>query len=304
VVDSPQSDATGAGSEVPDAAAAPDAQGGGEWYVSSGRPEALRWLAEDFPRNFAPAASALLRCDVSVRLTGVAAAAEADFARTVEQPSCCFCLRADGEEGEPGGQVRVELSQPAAAAMAQLLLGGPAGGEEPARPLTAVERRVLCRLVELAGVSLSSVWPVGARPRLRPCEDEPRPPGGQGAGGRRRGAVATFELTLAGRAGALRICVLGAQARGLLPPPARARHVPLELTAAVEDTAIDASDLAAASPGDVLVTDTALDGEVTVRLGGIPKFAARLCDADGHRALKLTRRLVARTARAAATKHP
>jgi flagellar motor switch protein FliM len=77
-----------------------------------------------------------------------------------------------------------------------------------------------------------------------------------------------------------------------LPPPAATSGAgPLELTAALEDIAIDERELAGLAPGDIIATEVAADGEVIVRIGGIPKFAARLGTSNGHRALTITRRL-------------
>ena len=63
------------------------------------------------------------------------------------------------------------------------------------------------------------------------------------------------------------------------------------MTASIEGTELDAADLADLTDGDVIVTDLPTDGEVIVRVGGIPKFAARLQLADGRKTIQITRRL-------------
>ena len=43
--------------------------------------------------------------------------------------------------------------------------------------------------------------------------------------------------------------------------------------------------------GDVLATDIATDAEVIIRVAGVPKFAARLGQFKGRRAIVITRKL-------------
>jgi flagellar motor switch protein FliM len=59
----------------------------------------------------------------------------------------------------------------------------------------------------------------------------------------------------------------------------------------VQDIAVSAEELARLSEGDLLVTDTPADGEVLVRIGGIPRFYARLGASNGKKAIRITRRI-------------
>jgi flagellar motor switch protein FliM len=250
----------------------------------------MRWLAEGFPRGFALTASAMLGCDLRARLTAVTASPLDIFTSTIEDASCCYRM---GFEG--GGELCIELPRAVAYGMVQALLGG-GGCEDDTvnRKLTAVERRILRRVADLAAAALMSVWPGPSRPSLAACDDTTAPSGEFG-----HASVATFELALGERAGMMRVCVTGPAAAAMAPPPGRSRATaaPLELSATIEDVAVDAVDAALLAEGDLLVTDTGLAGEVTVRIGGIPKFAASLCDSGGKRALRLTRRLGAPKAR-------
>ena len=42
----------------------------------------------------------------------------------------------------------------------------------------------------------------------------------------------------------------------------------------------------------MIATDVAIDGEVTVRLAGIPKYIGRLSTVDGKKAITITRKIV------------
>jgi hypothetical protein len=104
--------------------------------------------------------------------------------------------------------------------------------------------------------------------------------------------VATFELALGGRVGTMRLCGCGrlAEAAGAAPNR-RGASAALKLTASIEAGELDADELDALAEGDVIVTDLPVGGEVIVRVGGIPKFAARLKLTDGRKTVQITRRL-------------
>lgn len=260
-------------------------------------PSSARWLREEFVASFAAGASSLLGADVGLRLTGSAGRSRGGFVRAVEEPTCCYVLRlaevdpsAAGPAGT-GGAVVLEFSPGVAfAAVEASLGGGSACTPAPRRALTAVERGVLYRVAEMAAASLSAVLP--------------------GVGGRRLGAerelhgdalaatdepvvVVAFEMDLCGCSGTLRLC--GArEALGGIVPAARGAGEPagpLELSAALEGIGVDADELAGLEAGDIVATEVPADGEVVVRLGGIPKFAARLGTSGERKALTITRRL-------------
>ena len=70
--------------------------------------------------------------------------------------------------------------------------------------------------------------------------------------------------------------------------------MPLEVTAAIEGLELDSADLADLAIGDILATEVPLDGEITIRIGGIPKYATRLRVIDGQKVVTITRRLAPR----------
>jgi flagellar motor switch protein FliM len=73
--------------------------------------------------------------------------------------------------------------------------------------------------------------------------------------------------------------------------PAISSAGPLELSVVVQDIAVSSEELAGIAEGDVLMTDTAEGGEVLVRIGGIPRFYARLGVSNGRKAIQITRRV-------------
>jgi flagellar motor switch protein FliM len=267
----------------------------------------LAWLAEDFARSFSAAAGGLLRADVSARLAAVAETSRRQFTQAIEEPTCAFSLIPAGAlPADPAAVTCLEFSPAIAMVLVERLMGGtgdgpacasdnPVGGfaaepqcgpATPQRPLTPAERRVLLHLANLVALSLSMARPGGKSGQLRAAL---APAGGADDD---RVAVATFELSLSGRVGTMRLCGCGrlaGAARG--GAGKRTTVAPLEVTATIEGLELDLADLADLAVGDVLATELPTDGEITVRIGGIPKYAARLRVIDGRKVVTITRRL-------------
>ncbi|MFB3890809.1 MAG: FliM/FliN family flagellar motor switch protein [Phycisphaerae bacterium] len=313
---------------------------------------ALAFLREDFVRQFAGELSAVLRGAFSkkhIRLAGAMLLPADEFLSSVEEATCCFPLaiagaanavasddsrfpmaatdrvqRATVPDGGAAGPwaAMIEITPSIAFPIINCLLGGSSDDPFiPRRPLTAIERRLLARIVERACASLVRAWPGRGAPRLTPIADSGTvPPSGtvpgcSKAGGQSQTAgqspavqsavrnpqsevllTAGFELGLDRQAGTMRIAL----AVDLLPPlasPLRAATAagpgasPLEVTAALDETTIAAADLARLAPGDILALDTPIDGEVIIRVAGIPKFVGRLGTCNGRRAVTITRRI-------------
>jgi flagellar motor switch protein FliM len=282
-----------------------------QWYQSSGRPGELAWLADNFARSFSAAAGGLLRADVSTRLAAVAETSRRQFTQAVEEPTCAFSLiLAGAQPTDPTTVTCLEFSPAIAMVLVERLMGGTGDGSPlasgnragglaaelnsaptppPQRPLTSAERRVLLHLANLVALTLSVAHPGGKSGELRA---DLAPAGGSGDD---RVVVATFELSLSGRVGTMRLCGCGRlawAARG--GADKRTTAAPLEVTAAIEGLELDSADLADLAIGDILATEVPLDGEITIRIGGIPKYAARLRVIDGRKVVTITRRLAPR----------
>ena len=281
-----------------------------QWYQSSGKPPELAWLADNFARSFSAAAGGLLRADLTARLAAVAETSRRQFTQALEEPTCAFGLVPAGiEPADPAAVTCLEFSPAIAMALVERLMGGEGDGPHlssgsragglaaeyqsalttpPRRPLTSAERRVLLHLANLVAMSLSVARPGGRSGELRA---DLAPVGGQG---RDRVVVATFELSLSGRVGTMRLCGAGRLA-GAAGGGAgkRTTAAPLEVTAAIEGLELDSADLAGLAVGDILATEVPTDGEITIRIGGIPKYAARLRVVDGRKIVTITRRLAA-----------
>lgn len=279
-----------------------------QWYQSSGRPGELAWLADSFARSFSAAAGGLLRADICTRLAAVGETSRRLFTQAIEEPTCSFSLIPAG--ALPADSMAVtclEFSPAIAMALVERLMGGAGNGSPAAsgnsggkfqaesetasttpvpHPLTPTERRVLLHLANLVALSLSVARPGGKAGELRA---DLAPAGGSGDD---RVVVATLELSLSGLVGTMRLCGCGRLAGSVHGNQhKRMSAAPLEVTATIEGLELDWADLAGLAEGDILATEVPVDGEITIRIGGIPKYAARLRIVDGQKVVTITRRL-------------
>ena len=270
-----------------------------------------------FARDLAAAVQSLLGWPVRIRLLGVSEFDRSGSGQSLDEPTCCFTLEAAAVTDKPAtpsaGQSPacvaagwLAFAPQIAFAILDRLLGST--GKQvyiPSRPLTSVERRLMRRVVALAaGIVEKLITEAQGRQREtrpvsgRAAQESMAAPLGDGSSGHdtqsRDGAqrVFAFEASVGKQTGLLRLCV---PAEAMASPPAPAVRPgqgasPLELSATV-DQQVDAAEMAQLGAGDILITDTPADGEVTLRTAGIPKFVARLGACDGQRAATVIRRL-------------
>lgn len=255
----------------------------------------LRALAEAVEHDFCLAISPNLQLPLEARAQGLAQCTLGEFLNAVEEPTCCLPLTVSSPCDAPP---LVEISPQIAFGLIDRLLGGSVSESYvPTRPLTAIEGRLLKRLCDSAAACLTRHWPWAQTTAFLGAGDAMEPPAdGMLA---QPVVVAKFSLTMSRHAGALRLCVpaslaplMGNAAADGLYQRSRRGSAPLEVSAVIQDEGMSAEELAALARGDILVTDTASDGEVIVRVAGIPKFYGRLASVNGRRAIRITRRIL------------
>ena len=244
---------------------------------------------------FSAAAGRVLKGPLAVRACETGRQRLAEFLDALEEPSCCYLLVSPSDHTpETSEAVAVVAFSPQIAyPMIDRLLGGAdADAFLPGRALTNVERRLLRRFAAQAAEALQTVWPGGRRQELQLVEGEFRPGELPFLRAEQEVATLTVALSLGRHVGAMQLCVPEwvAHVDDAGQPKRRHAEGPLELAASLQ-AEIDPGELVDLAPGDIVITDLATDGEVVVRLAGIPKFAARLCASDGKRAVTITRKL-------------
>ncbi len=244
---------------------------------------------------FSATAGHLLKGPLAVRACQAGRQRLTEFLDALDEPSCCYLLVSPSDRTPETSEAVaiVAFSPQIAYPMIDRLLGGAdADAFLPGRALTNVERRLLRRFAALAADALQTVWPGEKKPDLRLVEGEFRPGELPFLRAEQDVATLTIALSLGRHVGAMQVCVPEwvAHTDDDAPPERRHAEGPLELAASLQ-AVIDPDELVDLAPGDIVITDATTDGEVVVRVAGIPKFAARLCASDGKRAVTITRKL-------------
>jgi flagellar motor switch protein FliM len=250
----------------------------------------------------------MLNLPVKADLSGLERASHAEFRKTVLEPSCCFALRSAEQSPEQPpdqnaeGTLLLEICPEIAYVIIDRVLGGSSEGAFiPTRGLTGIERRLLRRIALLIADNLSGTFPTPGQQKFRVL-------GGELSAGEETALVVTLSLTIFRYVGSIRLCIPQALVATLAPSgveaqrsdlgaylaepsPSESPGAPVEVTIAVEGITLSPDELAHLDLGDVVTSDTPVDGEVIVRVAGVPKFAARLGTSDGRRGIIITRRI-------------
>ena len=261
----------------------------------------LRTLQDDFAAHFAARAASLIGRELAVIPAGWSRQAYSEFLATLSGHTCCHMLAvgatsppapAPTDGPELAHRVWVDADRGVAFALIDALLGGREGAYVPDRALTGVERGLLRHVVDLVAESLGQSWP-GERPRSFEVIDDTSGHAVAPGPGEQPVTVATFRLGLGGQIGALRLCLPEALLSDRHDGARRRRRIagPLEISVVTAEIELSQTELNGLSAGDILMTDTPADGEVIVRVAGIPKFRGRLGTCDGQRAVTITRRM-------------
>ncbi|MEL6897484.1 MAG: flagellar motor switch protein FliM, partial [Planctomycetota bacterium] len=116
---------------------------------------AMHSLHETLARNFGAAVSSMLRTVVEVKLAGVDQLTYSEFIFGLENPSCFNVMRTQQLEGN----WILDISPQLACVVIDRMLGGdPQPGDTIHRPLTAIENRLISRVVDAFNEQLRAAW--------------------------------------------------------------------------------------------------------------------------------------------------
>jgi len=253
---------------------APPIQGSSAWKSFAGQ------MAGRFP----PAMSQLLRGRGQLRGAGVSQLRSDQFRGVLRALAYghmySWALGSGGDEG----RIWLGLDAHAAAAMIDVILGGrPYQGASGSRALTAIDRRLLARVLDRAAGLVAGLAGIPQPLPRHQVEQMPKPPAV---------AAVCFDLDIGG---AMWLFVDGelcagakSDANGRTP---RTKGGPIELSATLNVSEIADDQLAGLEVGDVIATDVSVEGEIIVRLAGIPKYVGQLSTVDGKKAITITRKI-------------
>ncbi len=277
--------------------------------VSKDLMRALETLHENFSRNFGVALSGFLRTIAEVKVSNIEQMTFSEFTHSLPNPTSFNLLSTEPLEGN----ICMEISPLIIYPVIDRLLGGSnADLFIPQRPLTAIELRLVKKIIDRATTSLQEAWANVAMLTFELVGTESNPQLVQIVPPNEVVVVVGFEIKMGGRAGTMSLCVpynviepvvnklsnqtwaaykrsrgdeLRHQVAGQLDA------AKLTVAAILADTSITLQELKSLQVGDVILTDKAASAPLTLMVGDKRKYIGYLGQYKGNRAFKVKRPL-------------
>ena len=278
--------------------------------VSKEQMRSLSSLHDTFSRSFGAAMTGFLRTIVEVRVSNIEQLTFGAFTRSLPNPTCFNLLSASPLEG----QMCLDLSPTIIYPIIDRLLGG-SNAEMfiPQRAQTDIELRLIGRIIDLALNGLVESWANVMDIQFELAETESNPQLVQILPPNEVVVVVGFEIKMGGRVGSMALCIpfnviepvmprlsdqtwlnyrrQTSETQGEEAVAKRIEGAAVEMRAFVAETSITLADLAGLAPGDIITTERGANAEMIVEIEGRKKFAARMGQHKGKKALKITRDL-------------
>jgi len=230
---------------------------------------------QDFAAAFANSVANQLRARVDARPLPLFALPYHEYRLTLANPTCLAVLNV-----QPwNAQMCLEITPPLAFLLLERMLGGAdAPVAVPRRPFTALESRLLLRVLDSAinqlGLSLN-VDVQRAQRNPRDCHIAPP---------NEPITVAGFDIHIGRQSGRLSLCIPS----GFAPPASGDSPAAMvTLTAVLTESSITRRDLAALAVGDVITTELTADSPVMLISPTGTQLPGTLVQLRGHRAVQI-----------------
>lgn len=276
--------------------------------VSKDQMRALESLHEGFARNFGAALSGFLRTIMEVNVAHIEQMTFSEFTHSLPNPTCFNLLSCLPLEGNMCLEISPLIIYPV---IDRLLGGSNADLFIPQRPLTAIELRLVSKILDRAMSSLREAWENILPLHFNLEETESNPALIQIVPPNEVVVVVSFEMKMGGRAGTMSLCIpynviepviekLSNQTwaqykRNVINHELRHRmegHLDmakLSVEAHLANTNIKLRDLLNLQEGDVILTDKPASAPLTLLVSGNRKFIGHLGQFRGNRAFKVMR---------------
>lgn len=276
--------------------------------VSKDQMRALQTLHEGFSRNFGAALSGFLRTIMEVRVASIEQMTFSEFTHSLPNPTCFNLIDCDPLEGYMCLEISPLIIYPV---IDRLLGGSSADLFIPQRPLTAIELRLVGKILDRALHALTEVWENIHRMNFSLGEHEPNPALVQIVPPNEVVVVVGFELKMGGRAGTMSLCIpynviepvieklsnqtWAAYKKNTRDQQLRNRvanhldHAKVRVSATLAETTLRVRDLLALQEGDVILTEKPATAPLTLNVEGKRKFVGQLGQYRGNRAFKVLR---------------
>ena len=276
--------------------------------VSKDHIRALGSIHDGFARNFGATLSGFLRTIIEVRVVGVEQLTYSEFVHSLPNPTCFVITQAPPLEG----QMCLEISPLIVYPIIDRLLGGSSADMHiPQRPLTAIEWRLMKRLIDRALAHLSEVWHNLVDAKFEVVDTESNPQLVHIVAPTEVVVFITFEIKMGQCAGTMSICIpfntiesvlsklttqswFGYRRKGatdiqrqrIMRTLTKSR---VTLTAFLGRAAIKLNELRTLRPGDLIQLEKGAADELIIQIEGCNKYAGRPGQLRGRRAMRLTR---------------
>lgn len=278
--------------------------------VSKDQMRALEHLHDGFSRNFGVMLSGFLRTIVEVKVASIEQMTFSEFTHSLPNPTCFNLLSPEPLEGN----ICLEISPLIIYPVVDRLLGGSnADLFIPQRPLTAIELRLVGKIIDRAISSLEEAWTAVVPLKVRLEETESNPRLVQIVSPNEVVIVIGFEMKMGGRTGTMSLCIpynviepvieklsrrtWAANKRSRTDSQLR-RHLASHLDAArltvraiLADTSIKINELKNLQVGDIILTAKPASAPLTLMMGDKRKYIGHLGQFKGNRAFKVLRPL-------------
>ncbi len=276
--------------------------------VSKDQMRALQTLHESFARNYGALLSGFLRTIMEVKVANIEQMTFSEFTHSLPNPTCFNLLSCEPLDGNMCMEISPLIIYPV---MDRLLGGSNADLFIPQRPLTAIELRLVGKIIDRAETALAEAWAgiVPAEFQLEETESNPAlvqivPPN-------EVVVVVNFEVKMGSRAGTMSLCIpynviepvidklssqtWAAYKKNKKDTTIRTRlegHLEvakLEVSTVLADTTMNVNDLVNLQVGDVILTEKPASAPLSLSVGGKRKYIGQLGQYRGNRAFKVTR---------------
>jgi flagellar motor switch protein FliM len=276
--------------------------------VGKDQMRALQTLHEAFARNFGAQLSGFLRTIVEVKVASCEQMTYGEFISGLPNPTAFNLLYASPLDGA----MCLEISPLIIYPIIDRLLGG--SNQElfiPQRPMTAIEERLVQRILSRAITALDESWASIKALQFRLGESESNPQLVQIVPPNEVVVVVGFELKTTNRAGTMNLCIpynvieplmgeLSKQSWFNIGGASQSKqfakriggqlsHATLELTGVLAETTITLRDLMNLSPGDLIVTEKPAKLPAVLAVEKQPKFFVNIGQFKGDRAIKVVK---------------
>ena len=274
--------------------------------VGKDQMRAMQSLHESIARNFGASISGLLRTMLEVKLLSVDQLTYSEFVFSLDNPSCFNIIKPNPLDGH----WVLDIAPSLAYAIIDRMLGGePVPGETIRRPLTEIETRLMCRVVDLFLEQIVPAWEnvIELKPVIEATESNPQlaqivPPN-------EVAILIGFEVLLGKNRGMMNLCIPfntiekhnaklsrnGWVGYGKSNPTEGTRRkivdsidtAPVDVVVTLARSRVKTSDLLDLAVGDVIATERDAGLPLELAIQDIPKFHASAGAYKGKKAVQI-----------------